>query len=166
MHSHFLLQGIFLTQGSNPGVSYFRQILYRLSPPGKSKLIKQSTIHERSLSFLYCLEMSQVKLQSSKCSPCPLTMPGCLKLGVGVFHFGEAVNWYTTMGTVWRFLKKLNVTHTKTADVDSTVDLSALNIVAPWSASLLLITYYWEHLNSTQPNHIHLSKPGWIKNSS
>ena len=28
---HSLLQGIFLTQGSNPGVSHFRRILYRLS---------------------------------------------------------------------------------------------------------------------------------------
>ena len=31
---HFLLQGIFLTQGSNPGLPHCRQILYHLSPQG------------------------------------------------------------------------------------------------------------------------------------
>ena len=30
-----LLQGIFPTQGSNPGLPYCRRILYQLSPPGK-----------------------------------------------------------------------------------------------------------------------------------
>ena len=34
--SHSLLQGIFPTQGSNPGLSHYRQILYQLSP-GKPK---------------------------------------------------------------------------------------------------------------------------------
>ena len=29
--NHFLLQGIFLTQGSNPGIPHCRQILYQLS---------------------------------------------------------------------------------------------------------------------------------------
>ena len=32
---HFLLQGIFPTQGSNPGLQHCRQILYHLEPPGK-----------------------------------------------------------------------------------------------------------------------------------
>ena len=44
---HFLLQGIFPTQGSNPGLPHCRQILYQLShkgrplaePQGKSKYI-------------------------------------------------------------------------------------------------------------------------------
>ena len=31
---HFLLQGIFPTQGSNPGLSHCRQMLYRLSHKG------------------------------------------------------------------------------------------------------------------------------------
>ena len=31
MDFHFLLQGIFLTQGSNPGLLHYRQILYHLS---------------------------------------------------------------------------------------------------------------------------------------
>ena len=41
LRSHFLLQGIFLTQGSNPGLLHCRQILYCLShqgsPLGKKK---------------------------------------------------------------------------------------------------------------------------------
>ena len=35
---HFLLQGIFLTQGSNPGLRYCRQILYCLSQQGNPSL--------------------------------------------------------------------------------------------------------------------------------
>ena len=34
MDCHFLLQGIFLTQGSNPGLPHCRQTLYRLSHQG------------------------------------------------------------------------------------------------------------------------------------
>ena len=35
--SHSLLQGIFPTQGSNPGLLYCRRILYQLSPKGSLK---------------------------------------------------------------------------------------------------------------------------------
>jgi len=35
MGYHFLLQGVFLTQGSNPGLLYCRQILYHLSHQGR-----------------------------------------------------------------------------------------------------------------------------------
>ena len=34
---HFLLQGIFPTQGSNPGLPYCRQILYHLSQQGSPR---------------------------------------------------------------------------------------------------------------------------------
>ena len=34
MGCHFLLQGIFLTQESNPGLLHYRQILYQLSYEG------------------------------------------------------------------------------------------------------------------------------------
>ena len=36
---HFLLQGIFLTQESNPGLQHCRQILYRLSHQGSPIVI-------------------------------------------------------------------------------------------------------------------------------
>ena len=41
---HFLLQGIFLTQGSNPGLSHCRQILYCLSHQGSPKWGEESLI--------------------------------------------------------------------------------------------------------------------------
>ena len=37
MHCHFLLQGIFPTQGSNPGLPHCRQMLYRLSHQGNPR---------------------------------------------------------------------------------------------------------------------------------
>ena len=37
---HFLLQGIFLTQGSNPGLPHCRQMLYRLSYQGSSSMTR------------------------------------------------------------------------------------------------------------------------------
>ena len=36
--SHSLLQGIFLTQGSNPGLPHCRQILYQLNHKGNPSL--------------------------------------------------------------------------------------------------------------------------------
>ena len=39
MSSHFLLQGIFSTQGSNSGLLHCRQILYHLSCQGSPKII-------------------------------------------------------------------------------------------------------------------------------
>ena len=48
MGSHFLLQGIFLTQGLIPGLLHCRQILYRLShqrSPSRAK-------HDFFLAFL------------------------------------------------------------------------------------------------------------------
>ena len=36
--SHFLLQGIFLIQGSNPGLPHCRQILYQLNHEGNPSL--------------------------------------------------------------------------------------------------------------------------------
>ena len=38
VHSHSLLQGIFPTQGSNPGLLHCRQILYRLSHQGSPEI--------------------------------------------------------------------------------------------------------------------------------
>ena len=51
MGSHFLLQGIFLTQGSNLGLLHCRQIHYRLSQQG---------------SPAWVLKCSQILLQSSQ----------------------------------------------------------------------------------------------------
>ena len=44
---HFLLQGIFLTQGSNPGLPHCRQTLYRLSYQGSPELVERLHISLR-----------------------------------------------------------------------------------------------------------------------
>ena len=41
MGCHFLLQGIFLTQESNPGFLHCRQILYRLSYEGSPLILTE-----------------------------------------------------------------------------------------------------------------------------
>ena len=41
MDCHFLLQGIFLTQESNPGLPHCGQTLYRLSHQGSPSLVAQ-----------------------------------------------------------------------------------------------------------------------------
>ena len=41
---HFLLQGIFPTQGSNPGLSHCRQTLYHLSHRGSTQEIEINSI--------------------------------------------------------------------------------------------------------------------------
>ena len=42
--SHSLLQGIFLTQGSNPGLPHCRRILYQLSHINNSKVSEKSAV--------------------------------------------------------------------------------------------------------------------------
>ena len=55
MGCHFLLPGIFPTQGWNPGLPHCRRILYRLSHQGSRKQIfiniKNKTISEKSLTI-------------------------------------------------------------------------------------------------------------------
>ena len=45
---HFLLQGIFPTQGSNPGLLHCRQTLYPLGHQGSLKYLKQTKIYTES----------------------------------------------------------------------------------------------------------------------
>ena len=40
---HAFLQGIFPTQGSNPGLSHYRRILYRLSHQGRPRILEWVT---------------------------------------------------------------------------------------------------------------------------
>ena len=63
---HSLLQGIFLTQGSNPGLPHCRQILYH-QPPGKPK-VTQFCIYTHSFkNILFHLGLSQEIGHSSLC---------------------------------------------------------------------------------------------------
>ena len=50
--SHFLLQGIFLTQGSNPGLPHCRQILYQLSLKGSPRILEWVAYSFSSRIFL------------------------------------------------------------------------------------------------------------------
>ena len=47
MGSHLLLQGIFLTQGSNPDLLHCRQFLYHLSHQGGPKDRRAVLLHDR-----------------------------------------------------------------------------------------------------------------------
>ena len=44
MGCHALLQGVFLTQGSNPGLPHCKQFLYHLSHQGSPKVVKDATL--------------------------------------------------------------------------------------------------------------------------
>ena len=54
MGCHFLLQGIFPTQGSNPGLPHCRQMLLLSKPPGKSQYILPD--------FAKCHKISQLQM--------------------------------------------------------------------------------------------------------
>ena len=60
---HSLLQGIFLTQGSNPGLLHYRQILYQLSymgsHRGKEVRIKEQSLGEFFKKMFLCEKMQQ-----------------------------------------------------------------------------------------------------------
>ena len=51
-----LLQGIFPTQGSNPGLPHFKQILYKLSHKGSSRILERVAYPLSRGSFLGCFK--------------------------------------------------------------------------------------------------------------
>ena len=61
---HFLLQGIFLTQGLNPGLPHCRQMLYRETPldSHKSRLYKKNCMPGKVLSWLLQQSIAQQSL--------------------------------------------------------------------------------------------------------
>ena len=54
--SHSLLQGIFPTQGSSPGLLHCRQILYCLSHQGSISISKSQRSHSISLSYIFLFQ--------------------------------------------------------------------------------------------------------------
>ena len=60
---HFLLQGIFPTQGSNPGVSHCRQTAYHLSHQGSQECSNDPTIALISLASKVILKILWAMLQ-------------------------------------------------------------------------------------------------------
>ena len=72
---HALLQGIFLTQGSNPGLPYYRQILYHLNHQGSPRILEwiaylssrgTSWTQKSNQGLLYCRQITyQLRYQGS-----------------------------------------------------------------------------------------------------
>ena len=62
---HFLLQGLFLTQGLNPGLQHCMQRLYHLSHQGNQDLVET---HEKLLSRENLLSVYLHSLYSLSCS--------------------------------------------------------------------------------------------------
>ena len=58
---HFPLQGIFLTQGSNPGLLHWRQILYQLSHQGSPNEHQSTTIMPCTWLVLIIVKDSFIK---------------------------------------------------------------------------------------------------------
>ena len=120
--SHFLLQGIFSTQGLNPDILHCRQILYHLSHQG-SLLASINTvlldpIHIRS--FTYASNCSALKEQLNTCNKRPYDLQS-LKYLLSAFH---RKSWLipdhnpshtTTTATT-------NIT---TSDVDTTITINS-----------------------------------------
>ena len=80
--SHFLLQGIFPTQGSNPGLQDCRRILYQLSQPGSLKKRYGEEINHQPKGIteipLFNLETIKLKNMQFYCT--------CLEILSGISH--------------------------------------------------------------------------------
>ena len=90
---HFLLQGIFLTQGSNPGLLHCRRVLYLLSPQGSQgsgmpvsppslKLPARCSMTRPSpYSWRRCPKSPKWKFQNQTCVSAPGFLPPCVEMG-------------------------------------------------------------------------------------
>ena len=84
VHCHFLLQGIFLAQGLNPGLLHCRQTLYRLSYQGSPNKMQKGVSNALLLNTWYapcCL-----KYRGGGCSQPP---PGVMR----TIQTGAGRNW-------------------------------------------------------------------------
>ena len=65
---HFLLQGIFLTQGLNPGLPHSRQMLYHLSHPGSQESwSKQGNYRKTSTSASLTMLIAMTEWITTNC---------------------------------------------------------------------------------------------------
>ena len=85
-----LLQGIFPTQGSNPGILHCRWILYSLEPPGKPKKTRVGNLSllQGNGTWVSCIvggfftswttrEAPSIQCEQDKCSPLRITCLTC-----------------------------------------------------------------------------------------
>ena len=77
--SRSLLQGIFPTQGSSPGLPHCRRILYQLSHQGSPNIRKlslsSSSPAKLTACSLPCYLQSTVSSHDTASSPCPCSLP-------------------------------------------------------------------------------------------
>ena len=74
MGCHFLFQGIFLIQGSNPGLLHCRQILYYLSHQGRPMITCKARFKFRILRLLGVSSRIRCEAEVAP-GPCPLPAP-------------------------------------------------------------------------------------------
>ena len=67
-HCHTLLQGIFPTQGLNPGLPHCRQILYHLSHQGSS-LVKSKWLQRNREKLTFGRKVKEIDLGKDTCTP-------------------------------------------------------------------------------------------------
>ena len=82
---HFLLQGIFPTQESNPGLLYCMQTLYRLSYGGKPQRCLQNLNHSSRASCKpesLKLKSEVAQLYLTLCDPMDCNLPGSSVHGI------------------------------------------------------------------------------------
>ena len=99
---HFLLQGIFLTQRSNPGLLHCRQILYHQGScqgsPGHLKAVGIQKLWEYGVSRLY-MQLGE----QEKNGPNKLVLPAMCQLAMWV-KFHRKVWWENLRGkALWEF---------------------------------------------------------------
>ena len=90
---HFLLQEIFLTQGSNPGFPNCRQILYQLSNKGSPRIVGSLSLlqqifptQESNWSLLHCHQIVRFLYQLS-CQGSPVKIVFVTLLFTGHLYF-------------------------------------------------------------------------------
>ena len=121
--SLFLLQGLFATQGSNPGLLHSRQILYQLSHKGSPKILKwlPYSIKEKRIIL-----MIPHYFPEDTHSLSPLSLPPCLFpsfyltsfvslvtfqgfILLHLFHFQNettSTSFRLSTGMLWWFMRK------------------------------------------------------------
>ena len=96
MGCHSLLQGIFLTQGSNPGLLHWRQILYRLSHQGSPAVL------EKPQRYFYVYPLRQNQDPAPRLHYCFLAAPALSLLPLSSLLSSGLNLTFGIQGKSWR----------------------------------------------------------------
>ena len=122
---HFLLQGIFLTQGSNPDLLTCRQILYHLSHQGSSWILEWVVI---PFSRGFSLSRDITSVSCKKGNSLPSEPSG--KHGISIIGYD-----FVNMRCYYRWVIKYRVNHTIVVQSQSRVRLFATSWTAACQAA-------------------------------